>query len=86
MLMHLESQVSARNCAREEMLLCAFLEAAEGFFVAAVIKVISDLCQELVDTTTAPRGYSTDQRRSSGLKLALLCSRSQRAFPENNDD
>lgn len=69
MLMHLESQVSACNCAGEEMLLCTFLEAAEGFFVAAVIKVISDLCQELVDTTTAAASLWVQYRPETILRF-----------------
>lgn len=54
-----------------------------GLFVAAVVKVVSDSCQWLLDTTTAaaPLWAQQDQSGSCGLKQAPLCSGSQRAFP-----
>lgn len=53
MLVYLESSGERRNCAGEVMWLLAFLEATEGFWVTAVIKVISHPCQELLGTVTA---------------------------------
>lgn len=40
------------NCASEMLRVRSFPQAAGGSFVAAVIKVISDPCQQLLDTTT----------------------------------
>lgn len=45
MLLYLKSSGERYNCAGEMLSLPVFPEAAEGFCVAAVIKVISEPCQ-----------------------------------------
>lgn len=45
MLLYLKSSGERYNCAAEMLSLPVFPEASEGFCAAAVIKVISELCQ-----------------------------------------
>lgn len=58
-------------------------------FVLLLLSKSSQSCVSrflILEVLLRPCGYSTDQRGSSGLKQALLCSRSQKAFLGNNDE
>lgn len=86
MLMYLESQVSVLIV----LVRCCEFAHSPRQLEALLWLLLSKSFQIHVSSFLIPQlypcGYSTDQRVSSGLKQALLCSRSQTAFPGNNDD